>query len=64
MVGLVIPVSAFEDALEDDFELGRELIAAVASQLIAVMARKAAQGRGTVSVPRAVSKLGKVLVGA
>jgi len=64
MIGLVIPVSAFEDALEDDFDLGREFMANIASQLVAIMERKAAQGQGTLAVPRAVSKLGKVLVGA
>jgi CRP-like cAMP-binding protein len=52
------------DLLEDDFSMGIEFTGMLASNLVALLERKAALGQSPLAVLRDVSKLGAVPVGA
>lgn len=59
-----LPIAGWEDVLEDDFALAQDFMSVLATQLVDVLERKAAQGRSTVGALRDVSRLGAVPVGA
>lgn len=59
-----LPIDCFMDILEDDFALAMAFVALFAAQLVELLEHKAATGQSTVGVPRNVTKLGDVPVGA
>lgn len=63
-VGLRMPISGFEDVLEDDFALAQDFMSVFAMQLVDILEKNAAAGRSTVGALRDVSRLGAVPVGA
>jgi len=64
IVAFFDPIDAFVGLLEDDFAMARDFISMLAGELVAMLERKAAQGKSTVGVMRDVSNLGRVPVGA
>jgi CRP-like cAMP-binding protein len=62
--GLWLPTQGFLELLEDDFSMASTFIATIAADLIGVLEKKAAEGKSTVGVPRPMTKLGSVPVGA
>jgi hypothetical protein len=58
------PTGSYLDLLEDDAVMAGVFIARLASDLVGLLMAKAEQGKSTISVPREVTNLGAVLVGA
>jgi CRP-like cAMP-binding protein len=64
VVALKSPSSAFLDMLEDDFSLAGDFIARIASDLVGLLEKKAAEGKSSAGVLRNLHSPGAVPVGA
>jgi CRP-like cAMP-binding protein len=64
MVTFRAPIGSFIEVLEDDFGLAQSFTSRIASDLIGLLERKAVEGKVEVNVPRNVTNLGVVPVGA